>query len=179
MEQGLIQEGMARPQGEDLTLESVKQNIQMPPELQEAYERVVIAGMKVMFDKSTHRAMLREITKPGPMGDKLGQGVAGLLLMLFQESNKTMPPAVMIPAGVELVMQAADFVRRAELGTVTNDDIGRAVEVMITTLMSKFGADPARLEQALNQFDNAGVDAAAQQMGGAPAPAAPEMGGAA
>lgn len=177
--EGLIQESMARPQGEELTLESVKQNIKMPPELQEAYERVVIAGMKVMFDKNTHRAMLREITKAGPMGDKLGQGVAGLLLMLVKESNNTMPPAVLIPAGLELIMQAVDFVRRAELGTVTNEDIGRAAEVMITTLMGKFGADPARLEQALNQFDNAGVDAAAQQMGGAPAPAAPEMGGAA
>lgn len=177
--EGLIQESMARPQGEELTLESVKQNIKMPPELQEAYERVVIAGMKVMFDQNTHRAMLREITKPGPMGDKLGQGVAGLLLMLVKEGNNTMPPAVLIPAGLELIMQAVDFVRRAELGTVTNEDIGRAAEVMITTLMGKFGADPARLEQVLNQFDNAGVDAAAQQMGGAPAPAAPEMGGAA
>lgn len=166
-QEGLIQQGMARPQGDELTLEAVKQNIQMPPELQEAYERVVIAGMKMMFDQKTHRAMLAELNKQGPMGDKLGRGVAGLLLLLFQESNGTLPPAVMIPAGMELIMQAVDFVRRGELAEVTNEDIGRAIEVLIMTLMQKFGADPARIEQMLNQFDNAQVDAASQQMGGA------------
>jgi hypothetical protein len=61
MAKGLIQDKMARPEGDDLDTETIKENIKMPPELQEAYERVVIAGMKVMFSKESHKLMLDEL----------------------------------------------------------------------------------------------------------------------
>lgn len=167
MATGMIQGEMARPEGEELTTEAVSKNIQIPPELQEAYERVVIAGMKVMFSKETHRIMLKELQKEGPVGIRLGQGIAGLMLMLFKESNNTMPPQIIIPAGIELMMQAVDFMRKSGTAKVTNQDIGDAMEVMIATIMDKFGVPPDQLARALNQFDNRAVDAAAQQMGGA------------
>jgi hypothetical protein len=55
MADGLIQDSMAQPgNNSEINANVIKQNIQMPPELQEAYERVVIAGMKVMFSKESH-----------------------------------------------------------------------------------------------------------------------------
>lgn len=165
MAEGIIQQNMSRPAGEELTLDNVKKNIKVPPELQEAYERVVIAGMKVMFSKESHQFMLKEIQGQGPVAQKLGMGVAGLVLLLFKESNETIPPEVIIPAGVELIMQAVDFVRQTEMGEITNKDIGDAMEIMIQTVLEKFGVNPAQMEQMLNQYDNTNVDAAAQQMG--------------
>lgn len=165
MATGLIQDKMSRPEGEELTQENVSKNIKMPPELQEAYDKTVIAGMKVMFSKETHRIMLKELQRQGPLGDRLGKGIAGLMLLLFNESNKTMPPAVIIPAGIELLMQAVDFLRKTGLEKVTNEDIGNGMEQMITIIAQKFGASPEKLQQALSQFDNQNVDAAAQQMG--------------
>lgn len=164
---GIIQNNMARPDGEELTPEAVQQNIKMPPELQEAYERVVIAGMKVMFSKDTHRIMLKEMQKEGPIADRLGKGVAGLMLLLFKESNQTMPPQVIIPAGIELMMQAVDFMRKTGMDKITNKDIGGAMQVLMNTIFEKFGVDPNRFEQMVNQYDNRAVDAAAQKMGGA------------
>jgi hypothetical protein len=163
----MIEQNMARPEGDELTPESVSEGINVPPELQEAYERVVIAGMKVMFDQATHNLMLKELQKGGPLGQRLGMGVAGLLLLLFKESNETMPPQIIIPAGVELLMQAVDFLRKTEMEQVTNKDIGDGIEVMITVVLGKFGVAPDQLEQMLNQYDNTQVDAAAAQMGGA------------
>lgn len=165
MAEGIIQQNMSRPAGEELTLDNVKKNIKVPPGLQEAYERVVIAGMKVMFSKESHQFMLKEIQGQGPVAQKLGMGVAGLVLLLFKESNETIPPEVIIPAGVELIMQAVDFVRQTEMGEITNKDIGDAMEIMIQTVLEKFGVNPAQMEQMLNQYDNTNVDAAAQQMG--------------
>ena len=165
MATGLIQEKMARPEGDELTQESISSNIKMPPELQKAYDKVVIAGMKVMFSKETHRIMLKELQRGGPLADRLGKGIAGLMLLLFKESNETMPPAVIIPAGLELLMQAVDFLRKAGLEKVTNQDIGDGMEQMVTTIAQKFGASPDSLQKALSQFDNQNVDAAAQQMG--------------
>lgn len=167
MAEGLIQQNMAQPEGEDLTAEAINQNIQMPPELQEAYERVVIAGMKIMFSKESHRLMLKEMQKGGPVADRLGKSVAGLMLIMIKESNNTMPPQVIIPAGLELMMQAVDFMRQTGIQKVTNQDIGDAMQVFINTIFEKFGVDPARFEQMVNSYDNTAVDAAAQQMGGA------------
>ena len=164
---GIIQNQMARPDGEELTPESVQQNIKMPPELQEAYERVVIAGMKVMFSKDTHRIMLKEMQKSGPMADRIGKGIAGLMLILFKESNQTMPPQVIIPAGIELLMQSVDFMRKTGMEKITNKDIAGGMQVFINTIFEKFGVDPAKFESMVNQYDNTAVDSAARKMGGA------------
>jgi hypothetical protein len=165
MATGLIQDEMGRPEGDDLTKEAVEENIKMPPELQEAYERVVIAGMKVMFSKESHRAMLKELQREGPMDQRLGKGIAGLMLLLFKESNDTMPPAVMIPAGIKLMMEAVDFMRETGLGQPTNAEIGSGMQIMISTILEKFGVAPDKLEQMLNQYSNENIPAAPQQMG--------------
>ena len=165
MATGLIQDEMGRPEGDDLTKEAVEKNIKMPPELQEAYERVVIAGMKVMFSKESHRAMLKELQREGPMDQRLGKGIAGLMLLLFKESNGTMPPAVIIPAGMKLMMEAVDFMRETGLGQPTNAEIGSGMQIMISTILEKFGVAPDKLEQMLNQYSNENIPAAPQQMG--------------
>lgn len=167
MAEGIIQKKMARPEGDDLTPEAVSQNIKMPPELQEAYERVVIAGMKMMFSKETHRIMLKELQKKGPIAERLGQGIAGLMLLMFKESNNTMPPQVIIPAGTQLMMEAVDFMRKTKVAKVTNKDIGDAMQIMINVIIGKSGGDPAKIEQMANGYDNTAVNQAAQQMGGA------------
>jgi hypothetical protein len=157
MATGIIQDKMSRPQGNELTTEAVTKDIKMPPELQEAYERVVIAGMKVMFAKESHRAMLQEIQKPGPMDERLGKGIAGLMLMLFKESNDTMPPAVIIPAGVNLLMEAVDFMRKSGLAKPTNAEIGGGIEIMMSIILEKFGVAPDKMAQMLNQYSNENI----------------------
>lgn len=165
MAQGMIQQGMARPEGDELNADNVSKSIEMPPELQEAYDRVVIAGMKVMFDQKTHGLMLQSLKGPGSLGERMGKGVAGLMLLLFKESNSTMPPQVMIPAGTTLFMQAADFLKKAKLEPIANKDIGEGMNVMIRTLLDKFGVTQNKIEQMMNQYDQTNVNAASQQMG--------------
>lgn len=165
MATGLIQDEMGRPEGDDLTKESVEENIKMPPELQEAYERVVIAGMKVMFSKESHKFMLKELQREGPMDQRLGKGIAGLMLLLVKESNNTIPPEVIIPAGMKLMMEAVDFMRETGLGQPTNAEIGGGMQIMISTILEKFGIAPDKMEQMLNQYSNENIPAAPQQMG--------------
>jgi len=153
----IIQDKMGRPEGEDLDTQAIKDNIKMPPELQEAYERVVIAGMKVMFSKESHKLMLDELQKEGPMGQKLGTGIAGLMLLLVKKSNGTLPPEVIIPAGINLLTRAADFIRKSKIEKITNGDIGEAMEVFISTILEKFGVDPAKMADMLNQYSNENI----------------------
>ena len=77
--------------------------------------------------------------------------------MLFQESNKTMPPEVIIPAGMELLMRAVDFLKDSGLEKVNNKDVGDAMEIMITTILKTFGIGPEQMQQMLNQYSNENI----------------------
>lgn len=154
---GLIQQNAARPKGRELNLKQIQKQINVPAEFAEAYKRVVIAGMKVMFDKSTHPMMLDSLKGQGSLGQKMGMGIAGLVLLLFQKSNKTLPPQVLVPAGVELLMQATYFLRKSKLAMPNNADIGEATQVMVTTLLEKFGVTADKLNAAIDQVAQKGA----------------------
>ena len=143
---GLVNDTLTPPQQEQdlISPEKVQASLALPPNLQEPYQRVVLAGMKVMFSKETHSTMIEELNKPGAMGKKLGEGIAGLMLLLFQQSRKTMPPQLLIPAGTYLLAQAADFAKKSGQ-PVTNADVAQGTTIMINTILPKFGVDPNKL----------------------------------
>lgn len=166
MEQGLIQANQPAENRDDITPEKVKEGIKIPPEFQEAYEKVVAAGMTVMFSKDSNKAAVDSIRNgQGPLAQRLGQGVAGLLGMIVKESNGTLPPQVIIPAGVELLIQAADFLRRTGLEQINNKVIGDAMDVMITAILKAADLDITKIVGFIDQ--KMGPQAGAQ-----PAPAA-------
>lgn len=161
---GILNQNMARPDAKsEVSPEQVRKDMNLPPELQKAYERVVVAGMKMMFSKETNKYMLKQLEGPGSMAEKLGGGVAELMLALFMQSNKTMPPQVIIPAGTELLVQAADFINQAGLAEVTNRDVGDGVQIMMSIIFKQFGVDPTKLMQKIDQFDPRQVQQLAQQ----------------
>lgn len=147
------------PEGrDDLSVEQVSQQIKMPPQLQEAYERVVLAGMKLLFDKNTNQLAIKQYQSiEGGVADRLGKSIAGLLATLFRQSNQTMPPQVIIPAGVELLMQAADFIRKTKLEPINNKDIGDAMDVMVTSVLQMFKLDPGKIVQFADQQQQQGA----------------------
>lgn len=111
-------------------------------------ERVVLAGTKTMFDPRTHKLILSQLQKAsGPMPDRVGQGIAGLLGVLWSESKGSLPPKLMIPAGVVLLAHAVKFLREAgmQFGAV---ELSRAMVVMAQTVLKSAGLDPAKVAAA-------------------------------
>lgn len=158
MEQGLIKSN------QQLTPDAVKQQMQIPDEFKQAYEKVVAAGMTVMFSKETSKAALSTIQNgQGPIAQRLGQAIAGLLGMIYKESNNSLPPQVMIPAGVELLMQAADFLRRGGLEQIDNTVIGDAMDVMVTSILKAAGLSVDKMVGFVDQKTGGGQQP--QQMG--------------
>lgn len=133
-----------------LDVQQVRAAMKLPPELQEPYERVVSAGGQFIFGDSTHKQALEALQQgQGPISQRLGDAIAGLLLMLFERSKGTMPPQVIIPAGIDLLTQAADFLQQSGAEPITPAEVGEALARMVTVIMEKFGADPAKLQQAI------------------------------
>lgn len=154
----------------------VNQGMHLPPDLENAYQRVVVAGMKIMFSPETRDEVLKQIDGPGPMPEKLAKGIAGLMILLFDQSNKTMPPQVIIPAGIELLVHAGEFLDKSG-SEVSDQEIGTAISLMIQMLLKTFGIDPAKMMAKLGQFDSAAgpvTGNAGQAPGAAPMAAAPQ-----
>lgn len=163
---GLIQENMAGQGGDQLTPDVINAQIKMPPELQKAYERVVVAGMKIMFSKETHDKAIRAIEGPGPVDKRLATGVAGLVAELFRQSNGTIPQAVLIPAATNLLGQAADFLRKTGQEQVDDKTLASAMHEMINIILDMFGVDPQKMASALDMFDKSeAAQKVKQQMG--------------
>lgn len=132
---------------QELTPQAVRAQMNLPPELREPYERVVLAGYKVLFSDETHDAIIDQLAGDGPIAQRVGEGITRILGMLFTESNGTIPPEVIVPAGIELTVAASDFLIKGGLEDMTTRDVGDAVGTMIQTVMSKFDVKPENVQE--------------------------------
>ena len=175
-----VAEGETEGQGEaqgDLSPQSVRAQLQLPDNLKDAYDRVVLAGMKVMFSPETHQKAMTFLSEEnGPADQRIGQGVAALMGILIQQSNNTMPPQIVIPAGIELVAAAGDFLKQSG-EAVTDDDIAGAMAEFTQVVLQQAGADsPEKMRQMLQQAGG-GTPEGAPAPGGAGQEAAAPAGG--
>ena len=68
------------------------------------------------------------------------------MALLWQESKQSLPPQLLIPAGMVLVAVAGDFLRQAG-EPVTDQDIGGGIEALVTALLQAGGVDPEKVAQ--------------------------------
>lgn len=170
-------EEQAEPdQDMELNAGSVASKFTIPPNLQKAYERIVLAGMKVMFDPQTHEMALKELDREGPIEDRVSNGVTGLMLLLWQQSNQTMPPQLVVPAATTLYMQAADFMAKSG-EPMDKQQLSAGLIKTISNLLEKFGVDQQKIQMLFSggadpaaAMQKAGVSPAEQAQAGQPAP---------
>lgn len=134
----------------DLSPASMLGKMKLSPQQQQQLARIVEAGKRVMFDEKTHHLMLESMDVQGPIEQKIGGGVVSLLGMLWYESKQSIPPELIIPAGVVLVAEACDFLNKSG-DQVTPEQQGAATEFMIDTIFKGAGVDSNNLEGAMQQ----------------------------
>lgn len=118
----------------------------------DAYDRVLTAGMKMMYAPQSAEMIttLLEDEKL-PMPNKLGEGIANLVVMMDNQGNGTIPKEVIVPVGVALMFEAADYLY--ELGvTVTDEDLSGALELLIEGVFVGYNIDPAKMEQLIDDM---------------------------
>lgn len=147
---------------------SLRNNV--PPSMREAYAKVVNAGMKIMFDKSTHKFMQQQMAAEGEIDDKLAEGVGQLMGMLLQNSKGAFPQQLIIPAGIELMMHAADYAAQTGQDEVTPDLMASAIQKFVFALFGQAKVSPDMLLGGIDKI------ASLHQQGGGQEPP-PEQGG--
>ena len=139
-------------------LKQARDAIRVPGNLKEAYDRVVLAGMHLLFDKksaiNTDDGLARNNGKP--LGQKLSDGIVGLMMMLYRESKGTMPPQVIVPAATNLLLQMVEYVQKSG-EALPPAELSKAMQDVLYGILQKMGGvSPMKLNQMFNQFSAQG-----------------------
>ena len=131
-------------------LEKMRQ--MMDGKLGQAYDRVLTAGMKMLYSPEAAEMVTNLVMDDQvPIPNKLGEGIGNLLIMMDNQGNGTIPKEVIVPVGVTLMFEAADYL--FEVGVeVTEDDLGKALELLLTTIMTGYGIDTAKMDAIIDDM---------------------------
>jgi hypothetical protein len=102
-------------------LQQTEQAIQakVAPQMQNALQRTVTAGLSVMYSPQSHQIMVAQLTKPGDPAKNVAEGAAKLMGVLYKQSKNTMPIPIMIPAAMVLMCEGLDFLTQANGTQIT------------------------------------------------------------
>lgn len=149
----------------------------MPAQLKPMFDKVVLSGMRIMFDKSSHQMMLESLDGPGPMAKKLSDGIIQLMYLMWKQSNHTIPPQTIVPAATVLTLRAFQFMQESKDPEATPQVLGDALHAVVQGILDRFGATQDRLPALLKNQDPGKDDSLRQAPGAAPGAAAPAAGG--
>jgi len=121
-------------------------------QLGDAYDRVLTAAMKMMYSADNSQMMQQIIMDEQiPVANKLGEGIANLLVMMDNQGNGTIPKEIIVPVGVALMFEAADYL--FEVGIeFTENDLGDALELLIRSVLVGYGIDPAKIDDVIDDM---------------------------
>jgi hypothetical protein len=117
----------------------------VPPELQDAYQRIILAGDKVLYSEKTRELVISELHGQGDPATVVGQAVAKLYGILSTQAHGTMPVKAAIPAITSLLCEALDLAEKAKFLTVSPEILADAMHALSSGLMQLMGVDQNKL----------------------------------
>jgi len=129
---------------------NINKSMAIPPALRVQYNRIILAGMQVMFNNKTHGVMLQQLKSGPDIVQNIATGIAGLMAILFRQS-KNMPQQLIVPASLELMANAVDFVQRAKIANLTPQQLGQLTQATVSAVLQKFGVQMSQATQMLQQ----------------------------
>lgn len=146
------------PQGKmNPLLQKTEQSIEakINPKDKPAYQRIVLAGMKIAFDQSTHSSLVQGLAQSQDPVHDVAIGVVGLLLIMNKQAKGTMPVPPMILAGMTLVLHGLDFLQQAKGMNIGPNEIDTATKLYVQTISPKVGLSPQVMQDSTTKAQGA------------------------
>lgn len=120
-------------------------------EEQSAYERVVLAGTKIIYrDKVADQIVTALRSVKADPARALASVAQTIILQIDKASKGTLPETVIIPAAAEILEHIAELVNTA--GAVKVDDalLSRAGQHLLLGLAQEYGVEPEEVQALLD-----------------------------
>ncbi len=126
--------------------------MQMPPQDMENFQKIVLAGMKIMYDEKTFRILKNSMMdRTKPLQVRLAMDSAGLMKMLDEKSGGKIPRQLIAPAGAMLLMEMGKFMAEVGVEKPTPDQIREATGMLMQFLKQLFASAPAGAQPPTGQ----------------------------
>ncbi len=135
------------------TMDKVKATVKA--DQQDAYTRILTAGLKFAFDKKAHGTIIEGLDKSKDPVHDVAVGTVGLLLIMNKEAKGTMPVPPMIPAGMMLVLHGLDYIEQTRHVKIGNAEIDTATKLFIQTISPKIGLTPEKMKEMTDKAHQA------------------------
>lgn len=148
--------GMPEPdEGDDAT-----------PEEQEAYEKGVVAIMRVLYDSNAADGIVEGVLSAGGSPESIAKATLTLMKSIDEATGGQIPETVLAPLATEALTQIVELVEAAGV-EVGGRGIAQALQIMLLDFMTEYGADPAQIQQALSTVDTDAIGKLIDQQRGA------------
>lgn len=137
----------------EISAESFRAKMTLPPELKKSYEAGVKNGLLMMFGKQAREETLKFFEQAEAIPRALADGIYSVVVFLYTQSNGSMPPQIVIPVGVELLAHAVDVARKAGF-EVSDEDVAEGMGEFVEAVLVATGADPQKMQQMVAGMDS-------------------------
>ena len=132
--------------------------IPVSPKMRDTVDRIVAAGMKVMYSPEMADEREQAVSGGGPVAQTLAESITGLTLILDQKSQGGIPIEAIFPAAMELLSDAAEMFIKAGK-PVDQETYNDAARIMFVMIGRKLGANDDDLMQGAQQAAGGGQSA--------------------
>ena len=133
------------------------------PADQDAYKRVVVAGMTLLNTKAIHGKIFKLLeTGKGSPAKVLGNATLQLMAILKEKSPRDIPEQVVGSAAIEIMMMLAEEADAAGIFTVDERTLRQAGEVLIRGLASMYGVSQEEMDDVASRGTQAGTEPPAE-----------------
>jgi hypothetical protein len=123
-------------------------------EEQEAYERVVLAGIQAMSDPASNESIMKMLSDgANDPAQALVETTAAIVIQLDEQSGGTIPEVVIIPAAAEIMSNVAEFAQQSKAFIVDDNLMGRSTQMLVLRLVDEYGGDPEEVQQLIDSMD--------------------------
>jgi hypothetical protein len=140
----------------------------LDPSLKDGYQRIVVAGMKLLFSDETHQLMTQKLDEgSGDVPGAIVKGTVQLIALLYQESQGKMNVGAAFPAANTLMIYIFEFAERYTNQTFDKTVIAQATHSLMQQLLALFQISQEDLAKGAeyNQQKGAGGEPASEPPG--------------
>lgn len=117
---------------------------------QAAYQRVVQAAMKVIYDSQHGQEIMNILQHSQSPAQGLADATYMLMSELVQLSKGTMPKSVIVPVGKEVMGLIAEMAQKAGIAE-SPQIMQQAMQIIAQKMAQQSGVSPQQLQQAVAQ----------------------------
>ena len=113
----------------------------VPPNLRADYDAVIAAGMEMMFSKSTNRYLQEALGDGANLEKSVPELMAGGMMLLYNESKRTMSIDAAMLAIVPLMCQVLEYAEQALDAEITPEMVAKITLESYRAVAKRFGLD--------------------------------------